>query len=71
MRKKEMLLHVAREMNMTPQEVEQEMQKAIAEAMRSTDPKVQQRWKQLAPSGKEPTVEEFIEYCAKEVRKKL
>lgn len=42
--------------------VEKEMRKAIRLAMASDDPKAQALWKQLAPDGKEPDLDEFLEF---------
>lgn len=63
MKAKDAITEVARRRNMTPQQVKAEIQLAIREAMSSPDPKVQLLWKQIAPDGKEPSAEEFLEFC--------
>lgn len=63
-------MHVAKKMSMTPQEVEREMHYAIGEAMKSTDPEAQRIWKQLAPDGKQPSIEKVIDYCLGRLRQK-
>ena len=47
-------------------EAKREMTIAIHRAMNSPDPRIRERWKRIAPDGREPTVEEFLQYCAKE-----
>ena len=66
---KEIIALVAKEKNMTPGAVEKEMQDAIRQAMASKDPHAQALWKQLAPDGKEPTIEEFLAFCNARVNK--
>ena len=36
------------------------MKEAIREAMASSDPKARAFWSELAPDGKEPSIEEFL-----------
>jgi len=59
----DVIMLVAKKMNKTPQEVEREMNDAISQAMKSTDPEAQRIWKQLAPDGKHPSIETVINYC--------
>ena len=61
MNTKEMLKIIAMQHNTTPEKVEKEIQIAIREAMRSTDPKSQILWKRIAPDGKEPSIERFLQ----------
>lgn len=56
--------------NMRPEEAENEIKKAIREAMATTDPHAQALWKQIAPDGKEPSVEEFLDFCVSRLREK-
>ena len=51
---------IAKEYEVTPQEVEANMKEAIRAAMVSPDPKVRAFWSELAPDGKEPSIEEFL-----------
>ena len=60
---KEIIAQVARENHMTSEEVEKEMRQAIRAAMATTDPHAQALWKQIAPDGKEPSIETFLNYC--------
>lgn len=57
---KKILEHVAKQYNVSVDEVRREMETAIHEGMQSTDPNVQKLWKEIAEDGKEPTPEEFI-----------
>ena len=65
---KDIIEQIARNNQSTPEEVEAEMRKAICAAMESEDPKVQALWKRLAPDGKEPSIERFIQFCAERAR---
>jgi len=60
---KEMIEQVARKHNTTPEIVEEEMQKGIHAAMASADPHAQAIWKEIAPDGKEPSIEDFLKFC--------
>lgn len=60
---KEIIEQIAHNHHTTPEEVEAEMRKAICAAMESDDPKAQAMWKRLAPDGKEPSIERFIQFC--------
>ncbi len=40
---------------------------AIRVGMASTDPETQAFWKQIAPDGKEPTIDEFLNYFANNI----
>ncbi len=68
MNEKEVLKRIARENHITPAEAEREMQRAIHAAMVSPDPRAREMWKEIAPEGKEPTVEEFLRYCSKKFK---
>ena len=39
------------------------MLSTMREAMASKDPQAQKLWKKLAPNGKEPTLDEFLEFA--------
>lgn len=64
-RTKRIIQQVARERSLTPEQVEEEIRTAIREAMSSTDPRAQMLWRQIAPDGKEPTIDAFLEFCAR------
>ena len=66
MQTKEILKRVAREQNLTPEQVEEEIRSAIRDAMKSKDPKAQMLWKRITPDGKEPSVERFLQ-CVVEI----
>lgn len=59
-RLKKIIHQIAKENGTTPQEVKQEMHIAIRAAMQSSDPQAQALWKEIAPDGKEPSIEEFF-----------
>ncbi len=52
---------VAEEFNVSEQEVENEISKAILEARKSSDEDTQKIWQELFPNGKEPSPTELIE----------
>lgn len=68
MNAKKTLEKMAKENGMTVAEVEREMTRAIRAAMNSPDPRIRERWKEIAPNGREPSVEEFLNYCAKSIK---
>lgn len=51
-------------------EVRSEIQNAIDEAMKSTDPVAQEYWKRLSKNGKKPTPEDVVVDIAKRVKSK-
>ena len=53
---------VARDHNTTPEVVEDEIRRAIREAMQCKDPQAQMLWKQISPDGEEPSVERFLQF---------
>lgn len=61
---------IAKERNLTPKEVEDEMRRAIREAMATKDPQAQALWKQLAPDGNEPSIDRFLEFCANKINER-
>lgn len=68
MNAKKTLEKMAKENGMTVAEVEREMTRAIRAAMNSPDLRIRERWKEIAPNGREPSVEEFLNYCAKSIK---
>jgi len=56
--------------DMRSEEMENEIKKAIREAMATTDPRAQALWKRIAPDGKEPSVEEFLDFCVNRLKEK-
>lgn len=47
------------------------MMEAIRAGMASTDPHAQELWKQIAPDGKEPSLDTFLKFCAEQVDKRM
>lgn len=66
---KEIIEQIARENHTTPEVVEKEMRSAIRAAMASNDPHAQALWKQIAPDGKEPSIETFLRFCVNRINK--
>lgn len=66
---KEIIQEIARQNNVTPEEVEYEMRQAIRFGMQSKDPEAQRLWKQIAPNGKEPSIETFLKFCVNRLKK--
>ena len=68
---KRIIRQIAMEHGTTPDCVEAEMREAIRKAMDSTDPKAQVLWKQIAPDGREPDIDCFLEFISQRVRQKI
>lgn len=64
---KRIIQTIAAKEGKTPEYVEEEMMKAIRAAMATTDPHAQALWKQIAPDGKEPDLDTFLEFAANRV----
>lgn len=60
---KRIIWRIAQEHNTTPEHMEAEMKAAIREGIASTDPRAQMLWRQLAPDGKEPSIDAFLDFC--------
>ena len=58
------LEQIAWENHVAKQQVRLQMQRAMDEAMASTDPVVQARWAAVPRKGEKVTLEEFIAYLA-------
>lgn len=61
------LEELARKNHTTPEQIRKEMQFAIKEGQKSRDPFIQARWAAIPRKGKELTLEEFVEYLAKQL----
>lgn len=59
---------IARKEGISVDEVRQEIQKAIDDAMQSDDPAVQAYWRKIKFKGDKPTPEEVVLYIAKQVK---
>ena len=64
---RQIIRRIARENNTTPKQVEREMKEAIRAGMASDDPQAQAIWKQIAPDGKEPSIETFLKFCVERI----
>ena len=53
---------IAKENGTTEKAVKEEMQFAIREAMKSAEPEAIAFWKAVAPDGKEPPIEIYINF---------
>lgn len=71
MKAKNAISKIALENGMSARELIEEMQNAIDEGMNSTEPKVIKLWEKVPRKGEKPTPEEFIDYMAESVRRKL
>ena len=65
------LLEVARKHNTTVDEVRKEIRLAMAVAMRSPDPDVQKRWREIPHDDEVLTPEDFIAYVARKCLERL
>ena len=65
MKAKKAIIKAAAENGVTVKEVREEIQKAIDEGMKSTDPQAIELWKNCPKKGEKPTPEEVIEYISK------
>ncbi|MBQ3189606.1 MAG: hypothetical protein IJB60_09305 [Bacteroidaceae bacterium] len=68
---KKIIKQIATEHGVTPEQVEADMREAIRAGMASTDPHAQALWKQIAPDGKEPSIEQFLEFVSGRVKSKM
>ena len=67
---KRILEIIAAENGISPEKVEHEMMEAIRAGMASTDPQAQALWKQIAPDGKAPSIERFLEFASGRIKTK-
>lgn len=68
MREKNIYNEIAEKYNTTPEEVYEEMQKAINAGFDDPDPAVQAEWKKMELKGDNPTPEEVISYLVKKLK---
>ena len=67
MRKSELdsiICMLAKEKHCTPEYVRRQMQSALDEAFSNPDPSVRAAWNAFPTKGRNPSLEEFIEYIA-------
>lgn len=60
---------IAKNNGVSPETVRKEIQEAIKIGKASTDPLVQLNWNRISPTGKEPTIDEFLTYIVSSVIK--
>ena len=68
---KRIIATIAAEQGITPEDVEHEMMEAIRAGMASPDPHAQELWKQIAPDGKEPSIDRFLEFVSGRVKSEM
>lgn len=69
LRAKAALAEIAKREGISVKEVRAEIDLCIREAMQSSDPIAQAKWKQISPDGHIPTAEEFISILSDEIKK--
>ena len=62
------IVWIARENNMSEEQVRADMKEAMEAGMNDPDPVVQAQWEEFRFVGKEPTIEEFILWTASRVQ---
>lgn len=65
MKARKAISRIATENGVTVKEVREEIQKAIEEGMKSSDPQAIELWKNCPKKGEKPIPEELIEYISK------
>ncbi|MDE6132904.1 MAG: hypothetical protein K2G04_05975 [Oscillospiraceae bacterium] len=71
MKAKKAINKVAEQEGLPVEEIRKEMQIAIDEGLKSTEPQAVEFWKGIPHKGEKPTPEEFIDYISKNFRKQL
>ena len=62
----QILRHVAKQYNTTPEEVRYEMEQTIDACWNDPDPAIHAKWEAMSAIGEKPTVEEFLTYMVQE-----
>lgn len=60
----EIINQIAKEHNTTPERIRQEMEAAMAEAKKTTNPRAKALWASIPRKGDDVTLEELIDYVA-------
>ena len=68
---KKIIKQIAIKNGVSPAEVEADMREAMQAGMASTDPRAQELWKQIAPDGKEPSIDRFLEFVSGRVKSEM
>lgn len=66
---KKILKKLAKQKGISEMDIQQEIEIAIREAMKSPDPQAQAFWKSIPHKGEQPTPEEVITYIVNKVKK--
>lgn len=64
------LIHIAAAHGTSLTEVRHDIQSALDEGWNNPDPKVQEYWRKIPSRREKPTLEEVIEFMAKEIKRK-
>lgn len=64
---KKIIRQIAKQNGVTPQEVINDMKEAIRVGMASTEPTARAFWQQIAPDGKEPSIDVFLKACVGQI----
>ncbi len=67
MNAKKAIAETAKQNGVTIKEVREEIQKAINEGMKSSDPQVTEMWSKIPRKGEIPTPEEVIDFISKKI----
>lgn len=65
---RKIIREIAKKHGVTTKEVVADMKQAIRTGMASREPQAQLFWRQVAPDGKEPSIDTFLKFCAKRAR---
>lgn len=65
------ILKLAKEKNLSVEEIRKEIQIVIDTGMASDNPEAKAQWAKMCHNGNPPTPEEVITYLSKEVKKEL
>lgn len=65
---KSIIRKIAKENGVSAKQVEADIREAIRFSMASETPRAKIFWRELSPDGKEPSVDEFLKFCAKRVK---
>lgn len=71
MKARKSIKKIAKQEGVSIDDVRREMQTAIDEEMKSTEPQAVEFWKKVPHNGEKPTPEELIDYISKNLRKQL
>ena len=61
---------IAKQEEVSPEYVYEEMQKAISEGYFNPDPEIQKYWREITPDGKMPPPEQVLEALVNQIKKK-